>query len=399
MKTKSSALILVMAAMNSASAQDLPAIPVTGSPSTETASSPGADFERQALTECKNYSLPEDVCKGLVSSFRNTIDESVAGKDFYAAFQDSLKTNVFDNKTIVSALNSDLVSSRLQKLPINLEFKLLDSESDETVIALAFAYNKKISRNYLSRKGNMQRYYGWDFDISGTVTEKAEENPRNFVEAKLSLLGGMYTKIPIQPKEIQDAVIKRQDAECFADEKCFNEVMAFFNNRLAILGGATYLKYGVDAGYESDQQFEASNRTISGFFAASYESWDNNSFLGNAAIRPNIRIAVDDVDPSAETPRALAGDSSSYQRVSGEVSISMPVTTIMGESVTFGFNYRTYQEIDASSIVKDARLDKYHLRTYSFSLPNGLLASYSSGRLPFDLQDDDVVAIGWKTYF
>lgn len=399
MKLKSSVLILIAAVAHNTSAQDLPAIPVAGpSPATD-ASSFGADFEKQALTECKNYSLPEAVCKGLVSSFRNTIDETVSGKDFYTAFQDSLKTNVFDNKTIVSALNSDLVSSRLDKLPINLEFKLLDSESDETVIALDFSYTKKLSRNYLSRKGNLERYYGWDFDVNGTVTEKAEENPRNFVEAKLSFLGGMHTKIPIQPAEIQDAVIKSNNADCVDDEKCFNEVMAFFNNRLAILGGATYLKYGVDAGYEADQQFDATNRTISGFFAASYESWDNNSFLGHAAIRPNIRIAVDDVEPSDETPRALAGDDSSYQRVSGEVSISMPVSTIMGESITFGFNYRTYQEINASSIVKDARLDKYHLRTYSFSLPNGLLASYSSGRLPFDLQNDDVVAIGWKTYF
>lgn len=394
MKLKSSVFILIAVANHHAFAQDLPALPVANP-----ASSFGADFEKQALTECKNYSLPDEVCKGLVSSFRNTIDESVSGKDFYEAFKDSLKTNVFDNKTIVSTLNSELVSNRLDKLPINLEFKLLDSESDETIIALDFSYSKKLSRNYFSRKGNMERYYGWDFDTNGTVTEKAEENPRNFIEAKLSFLGGMHTKIPIQPTEIQDALNNRNNAECVDDEKCFNEVMAFFNNRLAILGGATYLKYGVDAGYESDQQFEATNRTISGFFAASYESWDNNSFLGSAAIRPNIRIAVDDVEPSDETPRALAGDNSTYQRVSGEVSISMPVSTIMGESITLGFNYRTYQEIDASNIVKDAQLDKYHLRTYSFSLPNGLLASYSSGRLPFDVQNDDVVAIGWKTYF
>jgi len=44
-------------------------------------------------------------------------------------------------------------------------------------------------------------------------------------------------------------------------------------------------------------------------------------------------------------------------------------------------------------------LDSYNLRTFSLSGPAGLFVSYSSGKLPFDQQNDDVVALGFKTYF
>ena len=45
---------------------------------------------------------------------------------------------------------------------------------------------------------------------------------------------------------------------------------------------------------------------------------------------PAVRLGVDTIDPNNKTPRALAGDNTSYYRFSGEVSLWAPLTEISG---------------------------------------------------------------------
>ena len=90
------------------------------------------------------------------------------------------------------------------------------------------------------------------------------------------------------------------------------------------------------------------------------------------------------------------GDESAYYRASFEVSIWLPLNY---QDFAFTYNYRHYQELGASEIVKNASLDKAHLRTYTISGPYGLFASYSSGRLPFGFDDEVMVQLGWKWHF
>ena len=53
----------------------------------------------------------------------------------------------------------------------------------------------------------------------------------------------------------------------------------------------------------------------------------------------------------------------------------------------------------ASDMVKSADLDSYQLKTYSLNTPTGIFVSYSSGRLPFGLENESTVELGFKTYF
>jgi hypothetical protein len=77
----------------------------------------------------------------------------------------------------------------------------------------------------------------------------------------------------------------------------------------------------------------------------------------------------------------------------------MPLDEFFNVPYTFTYNFRGYEEVSPSDLVEAANLDKYRLRTYSLITPVGLIASYSSGRLPFGLEDENIVSLGFQTYF
>jgi hypothetical protein len=121
--------------------------------------------------------------------------------------------------------------------------------------------------------------------------------------------------------------------------------------------------------------------------------------MGYNNIKPSLRVAAETVDPNMQTPRAIAGDNSSYTRLSGEFSLIVPLQKLASLPYYLTFNYQIYAEMGASDIVKTANLDAYQLKTYSLNTPTGIFVSYSSGRLPFGLENESTVELGFKTFF
>jgi hypothetical protein len=356
----------------------------------------------KALKKCDSYNLPKLLCNALVTSFFDAaIESNEQGSldNFEDYLSNNLKDNILKSDEVLNEVvfNSGLLSSKLEDSPLSLKFKAIDVEDDDTVMGLEFAYNREFARNYLNASKTMRRYYTFEFDVSGTVTQKAEENPRDFIEAKASFLGGAYTRIPTQPKMVTD--IAQYYVDNIDDEVAQKAFWNAMDDVTKPLGGFTYFKYGIEAGFETEQDFDAKNTVITAFAFTQYESWDDGTFLGSLGLIPSARFALDEVNPNSETPRALAGDNSSYRRVSGELSLWMPISQYTGKSMFFTFNYRTYRELSANDVIKNANLDKYHLRTYTIGGPSGLYLSYTSGSLPFDLQSQQSVELGFKTYF
>lgn len=362
----------------------------------------GLSPREEAEKKCNDYNLPKPLCLALVASFFDAANEAVANSgtlSFEEYFAEQLESNVFKSDKVLNEVifNSGIIGARLADSPLSLKFKALDVENADTVIGLEFLYSRELNRQYLTASETMRRYYAFEFDVSGVITQNADENPRNFIEANISVLGGAYTRIPTQPQMVTDTA--QFFVDNIDDEAARN---AFFNAMDDItkpLGGFTYLKYGLAAGYEADQRFDAKNAVVSAFAFAQYESWDDASFLGRLGILPSLRVALDEVNPSAQTPRALMGDESSYSRLSGEISLWMPILQFSGEPMYITFNYQTYRELSASDAVVNAGLEKQHLRTYTIGSPSGIYFSYASGSLPFDLQSQQTVELGFKTYF
>lgn len=359
------------------------------------------DLKRNAEQQCDAYSIPTSLCVAIYNSTIEAADGATSVDDFIDKTGASLDESVFKSPDTLGEFifNSALIGSRIEKTPLSIAFKMIDVENDDSVLGIEFGYKKEFSKSYLRSSGTMRHYYNMNLNLSGVVTQNAEENPRNFIKATFGLVGGMHTKVPTQTFEIQNLANDLIKPENIDNEEMANQFNTLVDKITQPLRGFTFFKYGVDAGYEADQEFDAKNAISGAYIFAQYESWDKGSFLGNTGIIPSIRFSIDDVDPSSQTPRAMAGDDSSYSRVSGEISLWKPLNQLFATPAALTFNYRTYQELSPSDIVEAANLDKYHLRTVSLTGASGLFVSYSSGRLPFDLQDQQTVELGFKTYF
>jgi hypothetical protein len=60
-------------------------------------------------------------------------------------------------------------------------------------------------------------------------------------------------------------------------------------------------------------------------------------------------------------------------------------------------NWRRYDELSAPEAVRAADLAYYEYFVATVGPQRGLFASYSSGRLPFELSDDQIYELGFRT--
>lgn len=340
--------------------------------------------------------LDADTCKtiikgltdGLRAKLNSTGDHEQILKDMWS-----------DKNLQVSILNSPFLSNRLETLPVDVTFKVIDIQDGDSVLGMEFQYAKNISRTIYGNGGSREKSYGFDFSLDGTATQDDEKNPRNFINTKLSFSFSNHPNFN-EAKAVKSLTknvfcIEEENIEKLECGTLLADATAGFFDQV---GSTFYFDYGIDLTYEADQAFDAHNTLVSAFAIASYEDFRRDSFLGSNSIVPTVRIAVDTVEPS-NSPRVLAGDDSSYERFSGEFHLSVPLTKLLNIPYLFSFNYRIYEEIGASEIVEQAGLESYHLRTYSLSDPAGLVVSYSSGRLPFGLEEQQTIEIGFQTYF
>ncbi|WP_133467781.1 hypothetical protein [Paraglaciecola marina] len=347
--------------------------------------------------------MTKEVCEAFKKTFYEVVtDENFDSSDydgFVDSFNESFESIVKQPEFLNSLLESPSVKAKLDGIPLNMTFKIVDRENAESVLAVDFSYSKQLKRWNLNTDDSTIKNFSFDFALNGTATQKAEENPRNLIEMSVS---AKWSNMPsFSAKEIGDVVVNDtcNKPEMIDDDYCAALDRSNYLNAFPGFAGTWFTNYGFDFGYEADQRFKATNRKISAFYFAAYEDFDRSTTMGKFNIKPAILISIDTVDPSAETPRAMAGDDSSYERISAEFSLSIPLHQLADIPYTLGFSYRAYQEVEASDIVKTVNLDRYRLRTYSLNTPIGLVVSYSSGRLPFGVEDENIVELGFKTYF
>lgn len=341
--------------------------------------------------------ITAEACTKVISGLSEILRAKLTDGDDY---QQIIKRKLRDEEFLVSILNSPTLSSRFEQLPFNLTFKVIELEDENSVLALAFDYKKAINRTVYDDQGTREKSYGFDFSIDGTATQSTEKNPRNFINAALSF---SFSNDPTFD-EAQAVKALTENYHCTLEQfidniECARILADGQTAFFAQIGDTFYFDYGIEVSLETDQGLDKKNEVISGFLYSTYEDFRTTTFMGSNSIVPSLKIAIDTVKPSADSPRSVLGDSSSFERVSAEFHVNVPLTRILQIPYLFSFNYRTHDELGASTLVKSAGLDSYRLRTYSLSAPSGLVVSYSSGRLPFDIKSQHAVEIGFKTYF
>lgn len=333
------------------------------------------------------------------------------------------------------------IENRLQALEIpglKLDLKAFESNDNGTSYGLTYDYSfsRKNELDLLTLEAD--KWYGdWalDFTTKGNVAFQKDVNPMDFLEASFALRGlatlstGKYSDVLVGSSLIQ---VTRDAADCttasIRDQSCvaFNTVKEIME---ISLGLQTTLHYGLNVGYEADQEFDATQDKIGAFMALTLFDAREASMLGklnlldypfallrnltgrarcgehNICFEPSGRsfplllVALDKVNPDAATPRAMLGDNSDYLRVNVEAAFNTPVGYWQGVDVYFTASYRYYQELDASEMVEAAGLDNSTLITLTVGGRDGMFVSYAKGELPFGIERDETIELGWKWNF
>lgn len=349
-------------------------------------------LEDQQAKYCSGAYIPEGLCTDISTT---SVDMLVAGKsagEIKVAIEKIIKDYFTDAKNLnAMIIESPYVQKYLQSVPLNLEFKQLDIEDADNVLGLSYDFNYELKNTQINAQERSSLSYRVTLNSNGLVTQNSEDNPFNFINSTLSISGIRSAFTEKQSEESIDAIRKLiEDIDNMDSRRQLFDILAYqFTN-------PWFYKFGAEVGIESDQSFDAKQSKASAFVFAHYDDLTGKTILGDFGIVPSVRISIDYVNPNGETPRAVAGDITSFFRASGEASLWLPLNF---NQMAFTFNYRTYYELGASDIVKDSNLDRSHLRTYTISGPYGLFVSYSSGRLPFGIKDENAVKLGWQWHF
>ncbi|MBB5211205.1 hypothetical protein [Microbulbifer hydrolyticus] len=116
---------------------------------------------------------------------------------------------------------------------------------------------------------------------------------------------------------------------------------------------------------------------------------------------PVVSLTIGQVDPQEDEVREqLLGKLDHYYRSAAEVSLTTPIAKFDGRDVILAYDYRYFRELDAEQAVKDAKLHRSRLIQLSLRMPSDnergyAFIGYSSGRLPFGI-DDEVLKVGWN---
>lgn len=118
---------------------------------------------------------------------------------------------------------------------------------------------------------------------------------------------------------------------------------------------------------------------------------------GRTGDQLGFSFEIGEVDPGDDKLRKAAlgvNSLKTYDRMAFEALYVLRVNSLVD---TVELNYRRFQEIDAPARIRTAKLRVHELGTVRVNFKSPYFVSYSTGRLPFDLKNDETVAFGLRT--
>lgn len=312
----------------------------------------------------------------------------------------------------------------------NIKLKVFDSDKPGKQSSLGFSYNfsKDISAYYLSKDKAKHDALALSLSVRGDVAFNQAANPRDFLDTKASFLGfssrggalATTKEVQIQLNTLEDQAVQSKTREDFLKNPATVEAARILRSYLST---QYYIELAADGGIEANQTFSKKQYVYGGHVAFDIKGWSPESpwakfnlfdypfaatrlLLGNdtqwsprGSALPTVLIGIDHVMPTGTNPRAQAGDTSDFARLRFEASYRTLVGHIRGQAAFFEADVRYYQELSPFAAVKAASADHATVFTAVLLLPQGAFLSYSTGRLPFDLQNSRVYEVGFHYSF
>jgi hypothetical protein len=333
-------------------------------------------------------------------------------------------------ETMNPALGALLDTTHGMRFLKDVDWKIKTFDNDgESSLGASFRYENSHPFGISGDSTSAVRGKSWDFAMEGNVAFEDDVNPSDFLSARLTLdyfesRGGVRQGLTQEQKARAAALATEastiEDRDEWLASPAWTELTGLARQ---VFTTQVYWEAGVDASYETDQEFDAENYTLGAHLALDVKAWNDRSEAGAlnvfdypaALVRylsgydvdlrprgnalPTALVAFDHVDPEGDTPRSEVGDDSSYWRLKLELAYKAPLAIVEGKQYALTAAWRYFSELDPSSAVRAADLDEFDYLTLAIESDEGLFASFSRGQQPFDVDDADVYALGWKFKF
>jgi len=310
---------------------------------------------------------------------------------------------------------------------LNLDFKTFMSQ-DSSVTSLGLAYDLTLERARIIEKGGRKNGRSIALESKGNIAFNKELNPSDFLSTRISIGlfnsgGGVLLKdmanILDTLQNLRLTMANYQTAEEILESpewKRFNELFYLKNSWL--------LKYDLNGGLESNQDFTRKQYTLGLRLGASVKSWNTDNALSwmnildypfaltrlitgydkefspSGATIPTLMAGFDFIYPVGDSIRQKADQElNPFPRINLELGFRTVLGRAGSQILFVNCSLKYFTEPGASQAVKDLDLDSFLYFTSSLTASNGLFVSYTYGQLPFDRAADAVYQLGFRYAF
>ncbi len=347
-----------------------------------------------------------------------------------AALRDAVLAALEDPERLNHALDRILSGDDRWRLlkDLNLRFKTFDAEEGQNGLGLAFAYAKAIKYDELGRSGPNVTALDLRLSSDGNVAFDREINPRDFLTATVDLTlelnrGGVVRLTRARQVRLDSLLLRLADIEDEAELDASPAWREYVGTYASALTTQFWLGLSANVRFESDQAFERTQWVYGGSLALDLKAWNSESALAAwnffdwpfAAIRwlagtdpsfrprgqayPTARLGLALVDVAKNPERAALGDDDRFTRLDAEVAFKSLLLRSGTQDVWFAADLRWFRELGASTAVRAAKLHRSTYFAATIASGSGPFATYSAGRLPFDLKSQEVYELGMRFTF
>lgn len=356
-------------------------------------------------------------------------EKIAAGRTDKETFLKGLKQALGDPAVLnaaLTALTADTARWRLLK-NLNLQFTTLQA-ADSSTLGLTYGYSRNIKNQPFAMRGASHTGLNLDLAANGTIAFERSVNPRDFLTTEVELTayrsrGGALASSDSIQSLLNDLELVMADIDDRAELQTHPAFVRFMRTATSYLSDQLYLQGGGTVRLESDQTFDRTQWVYAASVGVDAKAWNPRSRLAQwnlfdwpmAAIRylagvdrsftplgsafPTLIVELGLVDPAKDPTRAALGAPGSYPRIRIESALRSPLLDASRVGLIFEADFRYYKELGAPAAIATAGLDDFTYFVAALVAGNGLYASYSTGKLPFDASSDQVYDLGFRLHF
>jgi hypothetical protein len=325
------------------------------------------------------------------------------------------------NKDLMSALTLDS-SWRFFK-DLNLKLSTFTTADGSQCLGLSYTLSKDVNRFFFTKNDSLRTGINYSINLEGNIAFEQTVNPTDFLNSSVSVhyfraQGGaiqttndFYTTL----NQLEDKIATIEDQNQLLTSP---ELKTFVTTMRQTISDQYYIDFSAIGGLETNQSFTEKQLYYGLQFGLDLKAWNpgsalakynifdwpfalirflsdnDNTFSPRGSAIPTLLLGVDMVDPLTGTVKQLHEDKSFFTRFRAETSFRTPLS--LKNSIFFEASYRYYWEPNASSLVKRNSVDRFGYFGAAITIANGIFASYSTGKIPSDLEGDRVYELGFK---